>query len=276
MLQHRRPKLTRNLVKDIMKHSCAPRGKAVEVLDGPGPVCFAVIHAKSAEQVLQNVQVALDEGVAGVFIINHDFDYPEMLPILRQVRGRFPDCFLGANFHMVNGVEAFPILGRLAREGVKIDAYWADNACIEYASVEQPTATAIAQVRQRSGWDGLYFGGTAFKNPKQHPKLCQPVPTEHLTHVASAASQYMDVVTTSGSESGVAPDLQKISLMRAGCLDVPLCVASGIAPDNVANFFEDVDIVFAASSIQQPHDPGALDASRLRALLAQLRGVCLQ
>ena len=85
----------------------------------------------------ENVKLALEEGVAGVFIINHDFDYPQMLPILRQVRGRFPDVFLGVNFHTLNGNEAFPILGRLAREGVKMDAYWADNACIDHASVDQ-------------------------------------------------------------------------------------------------------------------------------------------
>ena len=92
-------------------------------------------------QVTNNVQVALEEGVAGVFIVNHDFDYPQMLPILRQVRGRFPDAFLGVNFHMMNGAEAFPILGRLACEGIKIDAFWADNACIDTHSVDQVPAT---------------------------------------------------------------------------------------------------------------------------------------
>jgi len=92
-------------------------------------------------QVTNNVQVALEEGVAGVFIVNHDFDYPQMLPILRQVRGRFPDAFLGVNFHMMNGAEAFPILGRLACEGIKIDAFWADNACIDAHSIDQVPAT---------------------------------------------------------------------------------------------------------------------------------------
>jgi hypothetical protein len=36
-------------------------------------------------QVIENVQVVVEEGAAGVFIINHDFDYPQVLPILRQV-----------------------------------------------------------------------------------------------------------------------------------------------------------------------------------------------
>jgi hypothetical protein len=131
-------------------------------------------------QVVDNVELALEEGAAGVFIINHDFDYPQMLPILRQVRGRFPLAFIGVNFHTVNGAEAFPILGRLAREGVKIDAYWADNACIQHTSAEQPTADMIADTRLRSAWDGLYFGGTAFKNPRQHQvHPCTRIPPSH-------------------------------------------------------------------------------------------------
>jgi len=36
-------------------------------------------------QVIENVQIVVEEGAAGVFIINHDFDYPQVLPILRQV-----------------------------------------------------------------------------------------------------------------------------------------------------------------------------------------------
>jgi len=39
-------------------------------------------------QVIENVQLVVEEGAAGVFIINHDFDYPQVLPILRQVSPR--------------------------------------------------------------------------------------------------------------------------------------------------------------------------------------------
>jgi len=267
-----RPKLTRDTIKHSLKRFWAEGSKAAAVCNGLGPLFFAVIHAKDADQVTQNVQLALEEGVAGVFIINHDFDYPQLLPILRQVRGRFPDAFVGVNFHTINGGEAFPILGRLAREGVKMDAYWADNACIQDASIDQASAEMIASLRQRSGWDGLYFGGTAFKNPRQHAKLCTPVPAENLTQVAEAASRYMDIVTTSGPDTAVAPDAQKIALMRAGCLDTPLCVASGVTSENVQTLFEDVDCVFAASSIQKTGDKTMLDRSKLQALLSAVRG----
>eukprot|EP00802_Teleaulax_amphioxeia_P017482 Tamp_17640.p1 GENE.Tamp_17640~~Tamp_17640.p1 ORF type:complete len:338 (-),score=55.72 Tamp_17640:116-1129(-) len=268
----KRPKVTRSTFKDAIRRFLPAAGKAAAVCDGPGPVCFAIIHAKNAEQVIENVQIVVEEGAAGVFIINHDFDYPQVLPILRQVRGRYPDVFVGVNFHTLNGAEAFPILGRLAREGIKIDAYWADNACIDHTAVSQPSAEQIASTRQKSAWDGLYFGGTAFKNPKQHQKLCAPVPVECLTEVAEAASRYMDVVTTSGPQTGVAPETTKIELMRRGCLDTPLCVASGVGPDNVELLFEDVDCVFAATSIQSDGNKSMLDRTKLRALLSKIAG----
>lgn len=214
------------------------------------PIVFVVVHALTKEQVTENIQLVLDEGATGVFLVNHDFDYPEMLPIVRQVRGQFPNIFLGVNFHTLNGADAFPILGRLSREGIKIDAYWADNACIEHDRADQPQATAINQVRQSSGWDGLYFGGTAFKNPKNHAKLCKPVPPEHLKDVAAYASPYMDVVTTSGAESGVAPNMDKVLQMRAGCGETPLCLGSGVSAENIKSFVDNVDCFFVATSIQ--------------------------
>lgn len=63
------------------------------------------------------------------------------------------------------GEKAFPILGDLAQEGTEIDAYWADDACIDehYSVSEQVKADNIKTVRLSSKWQGLYFGGTAFK-----------------------------------------------------------------------------------------------------------------
>lgn len=66
------------------------------------------------------------------------------------------------------GDKAFPVLGQLAKEGTIVDAYWADNACIdEHASAEDQTdAKNIQDALKSSGWNGLYFGGTAFKKQR--------------------------------------------------------------------------------------------------------------
>lgn len=60
------------------------------------------------------------------------------------------------------------MLGKLAKEGTVVDAYWADNACIdEHADVDHQTeAGRIQEAYKTSGWSGLYFGGTAFKKQR--------------------------------------------------------------------------------------------------------------
>eukprot|EP00961_Rhodomonas_salina_P288566 3899834-Rhodomonas_salina.3 len=107
-------------------------------------------------------------------------------------------------------------------------------------------ASKILETRASSGWDGLYFGGTAFKNPKNHVKLCrvraqirlkQPesrlrggqscyegveavddcpvaVPVEASASVAATAAGYMDVVRAA------------LSATRASGTDVGMVVRS--------------------------------------------------
>jgi hypothetical protein len=53
--------------------------------------------------------------VSNLCQVNPNFDYPQLLPIVRSVRAKMPTIFLGVNFTTMNGAEAFPILGRLAR-----------------------------------------------------------------------------------------------------------------------------------------------------------------
>ena len=49
-----------------------------------------------------------------MFLINHDFGVDPFLPIIRDVRDRFPALWLGVNFLGVTGRDAFPVLAGLA------------------------------------------------------------------------------------------------------------------------------------------------------------------
>ncbi len=86
---------------------------------GP-PAVFVIVPAKSKDQTIAQVEVAVAAGCSGVFLTNPDFDYPQLLPIVRHVRGLHPALFLGVSFHAVSGADAFPTLGRLAVEGTKV------------------------------------------------------------------------------------------------------------------------------------------------------------
>lgn len=95
-----------------------------------GPAVLPVIHVQDQAQIDRNIAVAVGCGAQGVFLINHDFDVDRFLPILEQCRNANPLLWMGVNFLGVTGREAFPILGRLEKKGLLIDAYWADDACI--------------------------------------------------------------------------------------------------------------------------------------------------
>ena len=231
-----------------------------------GPAVLPVIHVRDAAQAGRNAAIAIEAGAQGVFLINHDFAHEALVPILGEVRARFPSLWLGVNFLAVTGRDAFPVLGRLQAQGVEIDACWADDARIDERAPAggQTEAREIAAAREASGWTGLYFGGTAFK--KQRPVA----PSDHETAARTAAG-WMDVVTTSGVATGRAADRAKIAAFRRGCGDAPLALASGVTPDNAGDYAADVDAMLVATGINRSGDFYEIDPEGLRRLLAVTR-----
>ena len=230
----------------------------------PGPAILPVIHALDIDQVTRNISIATQAGAYGVFLINHDFEPDRLLPIIRTTRQRFPWLWLGINFLAVTGRDAFPILGDLQNEGVQIDAYWADDARIDERTSEQAEACEIDEVRKQSHWNGLYFGGTAFKKQRE----IDPV---SFHQSASLACKHMDVVTTSGVATGKAADIEKISTFRSACGDHPLAVASGITPDNISDYAPLLDAILIATGINEDGDFYNINPQRLQTVLERSR-----
>ncbi len=229
----------------------------------PGPVVLPVIHVLDTAQTLENIRVLIGEGAAGCFLINHDFDVPEFLPIVREVRAAFPSLWMGVNFLAVTGRDAFPVLGDLGREGCRVDAYWGDDARVDETGQDSSETEEIARVRSDSGWDGLYFGGTAFKKQRE-------VSPESYGRSATIAAHHMDVVTTSGVATGHEAETGKIATFRSAVGDRALALASGITPEN-AHVYGDVDCFLVATGINVEGDFYNIDPLRLKRLLAVTR-----
>lgn len=227
-----------------------------------GPVILPVIHVLDAEQAETNIQSAIDGGCPGVFLINHDFEKEKLVPIIKDMRRAFPDVWIGVNFLAVTGKFAFPILGQLQAEGIQVDGYWADDARIDERRDEdnQPEAEEIADVRSESGWTGLYIGGTAFKKQRE-------VDPAHYAKSARIATRNMDVVVTSGVATGHAVDVGKIETFREACGDTALGLASGITPENAAQYADAVDLFMVATGINFEGDFYNIDPDRLKRLM---------
>ncbi len=241
-----------------------------KLFKSPGPVVIPVIHVFDRVQAERNVALAVKAGAAGVFLINHDFPKERLLPILRDLRARWPGLWLGVNFLAVTGRDAFPILGRLQAEGCPVDAYWADDARIDERETGQAEADEIARIRAESGWTGLYFGGVAFKKQR-------PVDPSQYRRSAEIARPFMDVVTTSGIATGHEVEDGKIADFRiglgAGLDGAPLALASGVTPSNAARYGRDVDCFLVATGINRDDDFYDIDPARLDALLAVTRNL---
>lgn len=223
-----------------------------------GSVVLPVIHVLDTPRTIQNIDILTGEGAPGCFLINHDFGVDPFLPIVRDVRKKYPDIWLGLNFLAVTGKDAFPILGGLGEEDCPIDAYWADDARINEFG-DNCEAEEMANVRQASGWNGLYFGGTAFKKQRE-------VKPEHYEASAREAVPFMEVVTTSGVATGMEADLTKIEDFRRGIGDNAMALASGITPEN-AHLYADVDCFMVATGINCKDNFYDIDPERLRALI---------
>ena len=228
-----------------------------------GPIILPVIHVLDHDQTASNIDTLIDAGVSGCFLINHDFDVDRFLPIIRSIRTRYPNFWIGVNFLAVTGRDAFPVLATLASQGYQIDSYWADDARIDEREGQQIEANEIQNIRQQTGWNGLYFGGTAFKkqrdvNPADYAKSAQ------------IASGFMDVVTTSGIATGNAAKLSKVATFRSALPDTPIALASGITPENAADYAM-VDCFMVATGINIADDFYNIDPAKLSSLILKCR-----
>ena len=175
-----------------------------------------VIHVRDEEQAIQNASLALEHG-DGCFLINHSISPKDLLHIYETVRKKFPSAWIGVNCLGWTPGQMFLNVPR------SVDGLWADNASIKEDSRDQPRARQYLEARKQSQWDGLYFGGVAFKYQR---------PVHDYAKVSKKAAPFMDVVCTSGPGTGKAKKKKKIEAMKQALLKIdgtPLAIASGSA-----------------------------------------------
>lgn len=217
-------------------------------------VVLPVIHVRDRAQALANAQIAWDAGADGVFLINHDTSVASLLEIHAEVAARFRGWFVGVN------CLGLPPQACFARLSKAVSGLWVDDAGVDERASVQVVARFVDEARRASGWSGLYFGGVAFKYRRE---------VHAVEAAALAARDYVDVVTTSGSGTGVAATLDKIQRMKAALDSFPLAIASGITPENIGEYLPHADCFLVATGISRSFHE--LDPKRVARLVAEVR-----
>jgi len=209
-------------------------------------VVLPVIHVQDLDQVKRNVSRAVDAAADGVFLINGT--HQSLSKILTEVALEFPYFWLGVNFLTLPPIQSAEILKDTGVQGL-----WSDNARLDifHEAIKARAKFNLAGV--------AHFGGFAFKYQEQ---------PDNWAAAASQAEPMIDVITTSGDGTGIAPKPVKIKTIRDICPKAAIAIASGITPENVKNYRE-ANAFLVATGIECSY--GELDPMKTRRLVLRVQ-----
>jgi hypothetical protein len=226
-------------------------------------VMLPVIHCVTVEQTLQNVGLAVNEGADGIFLITHHQTDDGLMGTTEEVHSKYSHVWLGVNRLG---------LGSLASTFRDLPAYvkgvWNDNAGCNpnnrghFNDGPHGIETCTKTWRNMTRWEGLYFGGVAFKYQGF-------VPLAELKAAGAFAARVMEVITTSGPGTGEAAEVERIERLREGAgPDAKIAIASGITPENVESYLPYANAFLVATGISS--DFKNLDPKKVRQLRAAI------
>lgn len=237
-----------------------PEPSALQRVFRRSRVFLPVIHPVSEATAVASIEVAVQSGADGIFLINQGMSESEVLDFVPRVRRRHEHLWIGVN---LLGFRPEDVLEQIA--GLPVGGIWSDNAGIDEAAEAQPAGEQFRQARQKFAWSGLYFGGVAFKYQRR-------VPDAQLPEAARKAVSWMDVITSSGPGTGDAATVEKARTLRSGAGLHPIALASGVSPENVDGFLPYVDAYLVASEIETAKYSGVLVPERTKQLAEKIHG----
>jgi len=242
---------------------------AIEHSFDKSKVFLPVIHYYDDEQFWKNIEIAY-KYTDGVWLITQGRGmYSDKLcRFAEEMRGKLPTTFfIGVNF-LRDNIHAFELVEKM---GCVFDGLWTDNGYVYDDNRSIVEADNFARLIEESDWNGLYFGGTAFKYQRK---------VFFLEYVTRVACDYMHVVTTSGPGTGQSANIEKIKLMRkviddhSGYSTLSIndntpqqyrpgfALASGVTVENIGTYLPYVDAFMVGTGIEKEF--GILDEDKVR------------
>lgn len=237
--------------------NCYTYGMATEI--------YPVVHINDARQAREQAGVALEHGADGIYLIDHGTRTTDLLfKALNHTGLEYPESYIGINILCLrNAFDAFHLIER-AVESETLNDYpdglWVDDA---HARSGETLALRSSNPELQNI---RYLGGVAFKYTPRY--TAEPA---QAAEEAVRMSPYVDVVTTSGEETGIPPSAGKIKAMKEAIGNRPLAVASGVSIDNLADYEGLIDQLLVATSIETWPGSGVFDESKLHDLVQMAR-----
>lgn len=182
---------------------------------------YPVIHHISMDMTMANVQISIDAGCDGVFLIHMEGEDEKLSPVCIEIKKKHKDLFVG-----INRLSCSPDLSIKANLECGADATWVDNCGINNGEGNGKTSAIMAHL-YRNKEKHLMFGAVAFKYQPHD---------NYPNRSAKLAYDIGFIPTTSGVGTGHAPETRKIESMGLTVGRENLAIASGMSPDNIHLF----------------------------------------
>ena len=225
---------------------------------------YPVVHINDVATAIAQVDKSFAYGADGVYLIDHGVggSATTLLSTFEMAKTSHPDRFIGVNILAAgSSARALSHLEKARQRGVISrlpDGLWVDDAKRDLATTvalrEEYPAMAAVQL----------LGGTAFKYTRSYTD-----DPEKAVQEAKELSPYVDVVTTSGEGTGMAPSVAKIVAMKRAIGDQKLAVASGITVNNIQHYEGAVDQLLVSTSIETMPYSGVFNDAKLQALISK-------
>jgi hypothetical protein len=166
-------------------------------------ILLPVLSCDTYEQFCNNIDnlypfTKLDKGLSGIFIINANCTMDTLIKTYHYGKTKYPDLWIGINPLTYNA----EVLSNLLIN-VNPDGLWFDKSFIEPTTI-QNIPNYFINLFKKCNWNGLYFGGVLFKYCKE---------PDDKESVIKNASQYVDIITTSGNSTGTAIENTKLDMV---------------------------------------------------------------
>lgn len=220
---------------------------------GLSKVFLAVIHLTPDDKLNEdNINAAASGRADGLLLIDQhpSSSWENIMTGVNYAAEQWPKLWRGVNYLGGSPHEVYD------RMNVNVKGIWADNGMINEnvpAHMQPPEVMFLKE--KLSNWDGVYFGGVAFKTQRK--------PNSYVDSAIAAVGN-MDVITTSGPGTGLAPDLEKITDMKDAVGYAPLAIASGMNIENIHWFLPLADCFIIGTGIED--SPYRVNIAKVRAL----------